>query len=368
MISYCALANKQELWSEISGSAHIDISRLPTESSEAENVLKTIEELIGGSSHFAVDTGRSGQGNASDISFGDIAVLYRVHSVGDSIAEALGRSGIPTQRTARTSILDNKGVRAALACIKLVAEPQNIFHAENLFHIGIPGLSKHSAARIINTLPSGFSDNENIFDWLKRWGELSPAESQAITHFEINIEGVVVALRCKDLPKALEHTALAMGIEEEELQQPHWLPLIEGAASCTNLSEFLATISLGKDTDFYDPRVEGVTLMTLHASKGLEWKVVFIVGCEEGLIPYNEYNKKADLNEERRLLYVGMTRAKQSLFITYAESRKIRGKRVKRYPSPFLTDIPSSIKNIRAPFSWKKARKKVNGLQLELFK
>jgi len=106
----------------------------------------------------------------------------------------------------------------------------------------------------------------------------------------------------------------------------------------------------------------------LHASKGLEWKLVFIVGCEEGLIPYNEYNKKADLNEERRLFYVGMTRAKQSLLISYAESRKIRGRRVKRYPSSFLADIPLNIKNIKAPFSWKKARKKVNGLQLELFK
>ncbi|GAH32578.1 unnamed protein product, partial [marine sediment metagenome] len=162
--------------------------------------------------------------------------------------------------------------------------------------------------------------------------------------------------------------ALAMDIEEEELQQPHWLPLIQGAASCTDLSEFLTIISLGKDADFYDPRVEGVTLMTLHASKGLEWKVVFVVGCEEGLIPYNEYNRKADLNEERRLLYVGMTRAKQSLFISYAESRKIKGKRAKRYPSPFLADIPSNIKNIKAPFSSRKTRKKANGLQLELFK
>jgi uncharacterized protein (TIGR00375 family) len=368
MISCCALANKQELWSGISGSSHIDISRLPTENSEAENVLKSIEELIGGSSHFAVDTGRSGQGNAGDISFGDIAILYRVHSVGDSIAEALGRSGIPTQRTARTSILDNKGVKATLACIRLIGEPQNIFHAENLFYIGIPGLSKHSAVRLINRLPSELSGNENIFDWLKKWGRLSLTESQAITHFEMNIQSVVAALRCKDLSKALEHAAFAMDIEEEELQQPHWLPLIQGAASCTDLSEFLTIISLGKDTDFYDPRVEGVTLMTLHASKGLEWKVVFIVGCEEGLIPYNEYNKKADLNEERRLFYVGMTRAKQSLFISYAESRKIRGRRVKRYPSSFLADIPSNIKNIKAPFSGKKAGKKVNGLQLELFK
>ncbi len=367
MISCCALTNKEELWSEISGSGHIDISRLPTESSEAENVLKTIEELIGGSSHFAVDTGRSGDGNASDISFGDIAVLYRVHSVGDSIAEALGRSGIPTQRTARTSILNNKGVRAALACIKLAGEPYNSFRAENILYVGIPGLSKHSTTKLISTFPYHFSGNETVFDWSKRWGELSSAESQALAHFEIEVESVAAALRCKDLPKAFEHAALAMGIEEEELQQPHWLPLIEGAASCTNLSQFLATISLGKDTDFYDPRVEVVTLMTLHASKGLEWKVVFIVGCEEGLIPYNEYNRKADSNEERRLLYVGMTRAKQSLFISYAESRRIKGRRVKRCPSSFLADIPSNIKNIKALFSARKARKKANGLQLELF-
>jgi len=104
--------------------------------------------------------------------------------------------------------------------------------------------------------------------------------------------------------------------------------------------------------------------MTLHASKGLEWKVVFIVGCEEGLIPYNECNKKTDLNEERRLLYVGMTRAKQYLFISYAESRMIRGKKVKRHPSSFLADIPANLKNIKAPFFLKKADR----MQLELFK
>lgn len=368
MISCCSLANKQELWSKISGSPRIDISRLPTESSEAENVLKTIEELIGGSSHFAVDTGRSGQGNASDISFGDIAVLYRVHSVADSIVKALGRSGIPTQRTARTSVLDNKGVRASLACIKLAREPGNIFYAENIFYIGIPGLSKHSAARLISMLLSDFSGNEDVFDWLKKRGKLSPVESQAIMDFAIKMERVAAALPGKDIGKALERAALAMGLEEEELQQPHWLSLMEGAISCPDFSEFFTTISLGKDTDFYRPGVEGVTLMTLHASKGLEWKVVFIVGCEEGLIPYNEYNRKADLNEERRLLYVGMTRAKQSLFITYAETRMVRGRRVKRYPSPFLADIPLDIKNIKTPFYSKKARKKASGLQLELFK
>jgi len=368
MISCSALANKQELWSQISGSPYLDINQLPTESSEAENVLKTIEKLIGGSSHFAVDTGRSGDGNASDISFRDMAVLYRVHSVGDSIAKALARSGIPVQRTRRISVLETKEIKASLACIKFITEPYSIFHTEDLFRLGIPDLSRHSAARLVETIRANFSGNENVFDWLKKSDKLSQKESGAILRFEANIESVAAALRSGDIQKALKYASLAMGIEEEEFQQPHWLPLMEAAVSCSNLSEFFTAINLGKDTDFYDPRVEGVTLMTLHASKGLEWKVVFIVGCEEGLIPYNEYNRKTDLNEERRLFYVGMTRAKQHLFISYAQTRIIKGRRVKRHPSSFLSDIPLDIKNIRAPFFSKKARQKVDGVQLELFK
>jgi len=364
MISPCALANKQKLWSDISGSPYIDINRLPTENSEAENVLKIIEKLIGGSSYFAIDTGRSGSKSISDISFKDIAVLYRAHSVGDSIVKALSRSGIPIQRTTRTGILDNKEIKAALACVRFVGEPSSIFHTEDILHFGIPGLSKYSALRLIEIIRSDFSGNRNVFDWLKKSGKLSQIELQAIQSFKANIENVASVLQCNDIRKVLKYAGNAMGIEDKEFQQPHWLPLMERAASSTNLSEFFTTISLDKDTDFYDPRVEGVTLMTLHASKGLEWKVVFIVGCEEGLIPYNECNKKTDLNEERRLLYVGMTRAKQYLFISYAESRMIRGKKVKRHPSSFLADIPANLKNIKAPFFLKKADR----MQLELFK
>jgi len=367
MISGYTLANKQKLWSNISGSPCIDINRLPTESSEAENVLKTIEKLIGGSSYFAVDTGRSGSGDAGDISFRDIAVLYRVHSVGDPIVKALARSGIPIQRTARTSILDNKEIKAVLACLEFAEEPFSILYAENLFHLGIPDLPKSSASRLIEIIRSNFSNNENIFDWLKKWDKLSRTESEAIGHFEVNIQSVTSALQCKDIQKALKYAGLAMGIKDEEFQQPHWRFLMERAVSSSNLSEFFTIINLDKDTDFYDPRIEGVTLMTLHASKGLEWKVVFIVGCEEGFIPYNEYNKKANLDEERRLFYVGMTRAKQYLFISYAESRMIHGKIVKHQPSSFLNDIPTDLKNIKAPFFSKKTREKAGEMQLELF-
>ena len=361
------LADKQKLWSNVSGSRLIEINQLPTENSEAEHVLKTIEKLIGGSSYFAIDTGRSDEESANDISFKDIAILYRVHSLSKPVVEALTRSGIPIQYTTRKEILDNKEVKAVFACIKFIEEPSNIFYIENLFLSGIPGLSKRSTSRLINIIHSDFSGSENVFNWLKKFGKLSDMEYQSITYFEMKLKNADVALESKNIQKALRYAGLAMGIKEEKFQQPHWLYLMKRSVLYTDLFEFFTAINLDKDTDFYDPRIEGVTLMTLHASKGLEWKVVFIVGCEEGLIPYNEFGKKADLNEERRLFYVGMTRAKQHLFLSYAQTRRIKGKKMKRHPSPFLTEIPADLKNIRAPFSLKKAWKKDNGIQLNFF-
>jgi len=87
--------------------------------------------------------------------------------------------------------------------------------------------------------------------------------------------------------------------------------------------------------------------MTIHASKGLEWKAVFIVGCEKGYLPYEEEGRVSDPEEERRLLYVGMTRAKDSLFLSFSDNRMIYGQRKKREMSPFLGDIDVKV---RSPF------------------
>ena len=92
--------------------------------------------------------------------------------------------------------------------------------------------------------------------------------------------------------------------------------------------------------DTFDPKAEAVTLMTLHAAKGLEFKVVFIAGVEDGMIPFVTAREEADVEEERRLFYVGMTRAKDDLFLTYARSRFLYGRRTTREPSRFLREIP----------------------------
>ena len=126
---------------------------------------------------------------------------------------------------------------------------------------------------------------------------------------------------------------------------------------------------LQKEIDEYDPRADRVVLMTLHASKGLEFPVVFITGCEESLIPYERESKQFDLEEERRLFYVGMTRAKEKLILTNAKTRFLFGKMLENSPSRFLSDIETALKELKKsePYKKKKEKKEEDTEQLGLF-
>jgi superfamily I DNA/RNA helicase len=114
----------------------------------------------------------------------------------------------------------------------------------------------------------------------------------------------------------------------------------------TDATGFLASITLSTDTDVYDHRIEKVALTTMHAAKGLEFPVVFIAGCEDQYIPYRSSIRATDLEEERRLFYVAMTRAKMHLFLTKADSRRVNGQIEARQLSPFVNDIENSYKRI----------------------
>jgi len=119
-------------------------------------------------------------------------------------------------------------------------------------------------------------------------------------------------------------------------------PMLSSVADVQTLIE---SLSVGIETDSWDPRAERISLMTLHASKGLEFKVVFIIACELGLLPLTFDGALAarDVEEERRLLYVGMTRAKTRLFLTHAKQRKLRGRKRKMAPSPFIGEIERTL-------------------------
>ena len=146
----------------------------------------------------------------------------------------------------------------------------------------------------------------------------------------------------------------------------HLIAIAENFAA--DLTGFLTSIALYTDTDEYSQKAEKVSLMTMHAAKGLEFPVVFITGCEENLIPFNRRNsRQVDIEEERRLFYVAMTRAKDRLYLTRAKKRRIYGKFEDRVLSPLVADIENRLKKDETPRSNKKKQKEDGHIQLKLF-
>jgi superfamily I DNA/RNA helicase len=133
-----------------------------------------------------------------------------------------------------------------------------------------------------------------------------------------------------------------------------------------DLAGFLEAMALQSETDAYDPRADRVTLMTLHAAKGLEFPVVFIAGCEEGLLPYVRPGRPVEVDEERRLFYVGVTRAQRQLVLLSARTRFLFGQRMDNAPSRFVGDIEAALKEVRA-MQRRNAKPRPDAEQLSLF-
>ena len=255
---------------------------------EADFVARTIDDLVGGLSHRSLDSGRI-TGNAAGVSFSDIAVLYRTDQQAAPIVEALSRAGIPVQKRSHNRLRDRAGV-AAIARELRLAGPAG--------HGPLP-------ARV------------------RRAGQLL-AERFATPTLDATATGPTPA----DVWAAVEVlTPLAQRCGED-------------------VEQFLAQLATGAEVDALDPRAEAVTLLTLHAAKGLEFPVVFLVGCEDGLLPLRLPGAPAtddDVAEERRLFFVGLTRAQDRLYVSHAARRFRYGSEREHPPSPFLDAIDAGL-------------------------
>lgn len=259
----------------------ITIHTAPTDKAEAEFIVSTIENMIGGHSFFSIDSERS-EGQEGNYSFSDFAILYRTSTQLKPVLEALQRSGMPYVKLSNDLVCENK-------------------HIRNL----LQGLN----------------------------GEF-PVKEQLI-----NINGEIDDYIFKYLVKVSE--------------------------SFTTRDEFIHEVSLLTEADTLDERADRISLMTLHASKGLEFKCVFIAGLEEGIMPLYRAQTEEEIAEEKRLLYVGMTRAEQRLFLSRAVKRIRFGKSEHPAPSPFLQKIEQDLLNL-SRFECE-LKEKDNSNQLTLF-
>ncbi|SCG48223.1 UvrD-helicase domain-containing protein [Micromonospora halophytica] len=255
-------------------------------SDEADFVVRTVDELVGGLSHRSLDSGRI-DGRSTTLSFSDIAVLYRTDSQAAPIVDALARANIPVQKRSHDRLRDRPGVMAIA---------RELRHADGLGG-GLPA--------------------------------------------RVRLAGQVLAERFAT--PTLDGSA-AVRPEDVRVAVDLLTPLARRCGD--DLGLFLSQLATGAEVDSLDPRAEAVTLLTLHAAKGLEFPVVFLVGAEDGLLPLRWPGTEPDddaVAEERRLFFVGLTRAQDRLYVSHATRRVRHGAERDCRPSPFLDVIDPGL-------------------------
>jgi len=294
-----------------------------TGAEEAEMVVAEIERLLGGTSLFSVDSGRAASGEEGEgLGFGDVAVLFRLNSQGEALEEAFERSGIPYLRSGEAPLVMRHPVHEIWRFL-LAASFAAVPHYRE-FYLSLPGMERQERVRILESFHST--------------GLVAEVVERAISAhgFQISEEAREPLRRLRELAA--------------DFQQ--------------DLKAFLDRLSLDRGIDHETLSGDRVALMSLHAAKGLEWPVVFITGCEDQLLPCTLFGDRDDA-EEKRLFYVGMTRARKRLILSHAKSRILSGRALQSNPSPFLTMIPSTLCAPLSRTGWKPRKKPKR--QLDLF-
>jgi superfamily I DNA/RNA helicase len=301
------------------------------EREEAEAIAAEIEKLLGGASFASFDSkavdGRGGPEH--QLSFADFAVLYRTSSQAAAVGEALAKRGFPFQQRAHSRLTEMPGVAAILTALT----PSDAL---------TPAASPPDASSARSSGATG--------------GSGAGAVTERVT---VAVAAAVAATENVDVAEPAERAEALMAIRAAAEV------LGSLAAKCgTDLDRFLDELELGAEVDTWDPRADRISLLTLHAAKGLEFPVVFIVGCDDGLLPLRSWHRisgdkaEVDYAEERRLLFVGMTRATTRLTLYTAAKRTLRGELTACTPSPFLTSIDQALLDRRGGDSPGRARRR----------
>ncbi|GBC60614.1 DNA helicase [Desulfonema ishimotonii] len=338
--------------SGIRGFDTLTVMALPTERSEAVAIGKAIERMVGGTGFHSIDFEKTDvTGLKTDRAFSDFAVLYRSNAQSRVIADVFENAGIPFQIARREDVFGRKGVRELLAYLKIAGGRGLFSDFRKIIRMNGTGMGRKTEAlfsqwfyenrlspdRVLAVV--GREPLPGLSDVMQR--HLSCLVSQ-ISILKTGMSGKSVR---EKLGFLLENTGLATVIRESARREAALTLLLRKAdAFGGDTDGFLKMAALQNDPDVWELSAQKVTLMTLHAAKGLEFPVVFIAGCENGFLPFRgSPNRPVDTDEERRLFYVGLTRARERLFLTRAGRRTIYGKSEDREISPFVRDIEERL-------------------------
>ncbi|MCY3773390.1 MAG: UvrD-helicase domain-containing protein [Gemmatimonadetes bacterium] len=331
------------------------IKETRSDKAEAEYVVHQIERLAGGTSLFSQDSGRLEGGTDPDEerSFGDVAVLYRTKSQNTALIEAFERSGIPYQVAGDTSLINRPGVQEMVTLLQLGDGRTT------------RAVTTASALRCLSSMIDGLGDRtveliegiwnqrtqitiDHVRDLMDRPRLLMKRSRAGVEALLDDLNAINAGLEKNTAADVLKNLARTSVWDKMKWRYPRADDSLRELIRCARIEADLAVLLdkllLSQEYDAYGEVAEHVNLMTLHAAKGLEFPVVFVVGCEDGLVPLQQGGMESDVEEERRLFYVAMTRARERLYLVRSKKRMLFGEVRSTRPSPFLTDIEEQLK------------------------
>jgi DNA helicase-2/ATP-dependent DNA helicase PcrA len=333
---------EKTLWSELGEGEPVHVRELDDEHAEARFVVSEIERLV--------DEGASRA---------DIAVFYRTHAQARVLEDMLVRYGVPYQVLGGPRFYERAEVKDALAYLTLVVNPSDTVAFGRIVNSPRRGIGQTSQARLIGHANTIGATVWEVAAEPEKVPGLATAATKAVGRFmsvmERLRERVEGGAGVGDLlAETLEETGYTEALQaertvESQVRLENLEELVgvareyDATAEEGSVEEFLQQIALFSEQDKLQDEQGLVTLMTLHNAKGLEFGTVFLIGLEDGVFPHSRSIESGDLEEERRLAYVGMTRAKRELYLTYARTRALFGSRDWNMRSRFVDEVPIEL-------------------------
>lgn len=333
----------KNLWTENKSGADIIYFQAVDERDEARFVIEQLQNLQ----------------RTENKKLGDMAILYRTNTQSRIFEEMLIKSGISYNMVGGLKFYERKEIKDIIAYLRVIFNPADSLSLLRIINVPKRGIGDASLAKI---QAYAAANNVSLFEAVSNAAAIDGLSSRFVSKLD-DLAGIIFELMnlageapVEDLiERVLRDTGYLEELENERTPQAqsridnlHELISVaqEFAASEeeNNLENFLAHVALVSDIDDTELGEDAITLMTLHSSKGLEFPVVFLVGMEEGLFPHaRTLMDETEIEEERRLCYVGITRAKEKLFLSSTKMRTIYGNTVTYPPSRFLQEIPARL-------------------------
>lgn len=333
----------KNLWTENKSGADIIYFQAVDERDEARFVIEQLQNLQ----------------RTENKKLGDMAILYRTNTQSRIFEEMLIKSGISYNMVGGLKFYERKEIKDIIAYLRVIFNPADSLSLLRIINVPKRGIGDASLAKI---QAHAAASNVSLFEAVSNAAAIDGLSSRFVSKLD-DLAGIIFELMnlaseapVEDLiDRVLRDTGYLEELENERTPQAqsridnlHELISVaqEFAASEeeNNLENFLAHVALVSDIDDTELGEDAITLMTLHSSKGLEFPVVFLVGMEEGLFPHaRTLMDETEIEEERRLCYVGITRAKEKLFLSSTKMRTIYGNTVTYPPSRFLQEIPARL-------------------------